>query len=350
MTVAEDGRIFISYRRQETSHLAGRLYDRLADRFGENQVFIDVDAIGLGVDFGEEIRRAVAACKVLLAVIGPDWLTVTDVRGNRRLGDPDNIVRLEIEAALARDVRVIPILVEGASMPCWDDLPESLALARRNAPSIRHKGFRSDVGHLVAAIERTLAATPGATDFNTPDTGGAPPARNAVGEVAQQGARSSRSDPTRAARLLTDAELIAYSITSEYRKIEALSDIAEVLAATDPDYAARLLTDIEHLADSATDGTSRASCLVASRKCWPLSTLIMPPSSSLTPNASPNPSPRGIRRHRHSATSQGRWPPSIPTALKTSPPPSPTTTAGHWPDRRREGAGLHGPRPRRAAC
>ena len=127
MTVAEDGGIFVSYRRQETSHLAGRLYDRLADRFGEGQVFIDVATIEPGVDFAEEIFRAVAACKVLLAVIGPAWLTAADERGRRRLDDPDDIVRLEIEAALSRGVRVIPILVEGAVMPTRQDLPESLA-------------------------------------------------------------------------------------------------------------------------------------------------------------------------------------------------------------------------------
>src|SRR5215469_12903638 len=127
MRKAEGGGIFVSYRRQESAHLAGRLYDRLADRFGEGQVFIDVDAIEPGVDFAEEINRAVANCHVLLAVIGPTWLTATDERGRRRLDDPHDIVRLEIEAALARDVRVIPILVEGAAMPGRDDLPESLA-------------------------------------------------------------------------------------------------------------------------------------------------------------------------------------------------------------------------------
>ena len=86
-----------------------------------------MDTIEPGVDFAEEIFRAVAACKVLLAIIGPTWLTAADERGRRRLDDPDDIVRLEIEAALARGVRVIPILVEGAVMPAREDLPESLA-------------------------------------------------------------------------------------------------------------------------------------------------------------------------------------------------------------------------------
>src|SRR5215470_14195329 len=106
MPEAEGGRIFVSYRRQESSHLAGRLYDRLAGRFGEDQVFIDVDTIEPGVDFAEEIFRAVTACQVLLVIIG---------------------------------------LMEGAVMPARQDLPESLAgLARRNALPIRHDSFRSD--------------------------------------------------------------------------------------------------------------------------------------------------------------------------------------------------------------
>jgi hypothetical protein len=150
MTIAGGGGIFVSYRRHESSHLAGRLYDRLADRFGENQVFIDVDAIGPGVDFAEEVFRAVAACQVFLAIVGPTWLTVTDERGRRRLDDRDDIVRLEVETALARGLWVIPILTEGAVMPAPHDLPQSLAdLARRNALTIRHESFRSDFGRLI---------------------------------------------------------------------------------------------------------------------------------------------------------------------------------------------------------
>ncbi len=122
---------------------------------------MDVDTIELGVDFGEAINRAVAACKVLLAVIGPDWLTAADEQGRRRLDNPDDFVRLEIEAALDRDVRVIPILAQGTVMPGRDDLPESLArLARRNALFIRHESFHSDAGRLITTIERVLAVVP----------------------------------------------------------------------------------------------------------------------------------------------------------------------------------------------
>jgi TIR domain len=157
MPAAGLGRVFISYRRQESSGLAGRLYDRLAARFGDDQVFMDVDTIALGVDFAEVISQAVSTCEVLLAVIGPRWLTATDEDGQRRLEDPDDIVRLEVAAALERDIRVIPILVEGAVMPRRQQLPEALVgLARRNALSVRHESFRADADRLLAAIEPIL--------------------------------------------------------------------------------------------------------------------------------------------------------------------------------------------------
>jgi hypothetical protein len=170
------GGVFISYRREETSHFAGRLADRLIDRFGVEQVFVDVETIEPGVDFAEAISRAVDACTVLVAVIGPGWLAAADKRGRRRLDDPDDLVRLEIGTALARDVRVIPVLVEGAVMPDRTDLPECLAgLARRYALRIRYESFRDDAGRLVAAIERVLAAAPmavahGANSAQSPGT------------------------------------------------------------------------------------------------------------------------------------------------------------------------------------
>jgi WD40 repeat protein len=157
MSAAASGRVFISYRRQESSGMAGRLYDRLAARFGDDQVFMDVDTIAPGVEFAKVITQAVSTCQVLLAVIGPRWLTVTDQDGRRRLDDPDDLVRLEVAAALERDIRVIPILVEGAPMPRRQELPDGLAgLARRNAFLLRHESFGADADRLLAAIEPIL--------------------------------------------------------------------------------------------------------------------------------------------------------------------------------------------------
>ena len=128
------GRIFISYRREDTAYPAGWLYDRLASRYGDGQIFKDVDSIELGDDFVEVITNAVGNCDVLLALVGDEWLTITDADGRRRLDDPNDFVRLEIEAALTRNVRVIPILVDGSRMPHAEEVPASLAgLVRRQA-------------------------------------------------------------------------------------------------------------------------------------------------------------------------------------------------------------------------
>ncbi len=155
---AASGRIFISYRREETAYPAGWLYDRLADRFADGQVFKDVDSIKLGDDFVEVISAAVGSCDVLLALIGDRWLTITDEDGRRRLDDPNDFVRLEIEAALTRNVRVIPILVEGARMPRAVELPASLArLVRRQALELSPARFDFDLGRLLKVLDATLA-------------------------------------------------------------------------------------------------------------------------------------------------------------------------------------------------
>jgi hypothetical protein len=154
---ATSGRIFISYRREETAYPAGWLYDRLAGHFG-GQVFKDVDSIELGDDFVEVITRAVGSCDVLLALIGDEWLMITDGFGRRRLDDPDDFVRLEIEAALSRNVLVIPVLVEGARMPRVDELPDSMAaLVRRQALELSPARFDFDISRLLKVLDRTLA-------------------------------------------------------------------------------------------------------------------------------------------------------------------------------------------------
>jgi TIR domain len=159
---AAPGRIFISYRREETAYAAGWLFDRLADRFGGGQVFKDVDSIQLGDDFVEVITNAVGSCDVLLALIGEEWLTITDDQGRRRLDDPDDFVRLEIEAALTRKVRVIPILVDGARMPRADELPSGLArLVRRQALELSPARFDFDTGRLLKVLDRTLVEVQG---------------------------------------------------------------------------------------------------------------------------------------------------------------------------------------------
>jgi hypothetical protein len=147
--------VFISYRREDSAGHAGRLYDLLAERFGNSRVFIDVDTIGAGEDFFEAIDRAVASCDVLIALIGRHWLNVTDNKGRRRLDIPEDFVRLEIQAALQRGVTVIPVLVQKAEMPSSDDLPQTMGtLARRNAIELSDERFHYDVARLMKALEK----------------------------------------------------------------------------------------------------------------------------------------------------------------------------------------------------
>lgn len=163
------GRIFLSYRREETAYPAGWLFDRLADQLSSYEIFKDVDSIEPGDDFVAKITNAVESCEVLLALIGDRWLTITDEHGSRRLDNPDDFVRLEVEAALQRRIRVIPVLVDGARMPEPDELPPALAgLGRRQALELSPNRFAADTNRLLKVLRSTLAlegpplTTPGA--------------------------------------------------------------------------------------------------------------------------------------------------------------------------------------------
>jgi hypothetical protein len=147
--------IFVSYRRRgEGAGYAGRLADKLVEHFGSKKCFRDVDDIESGIDFAKAINEAVGACEVLIAVIGPDWITQTDKEGRRRLDNPQDFVRLEIAAALDRNIRVIPVLVGEARMPKAEELPKVLeGLAGRQAHELSDTRWEYDIGKLVSAIE-----------------------------------------------------------------------------------------------------------------------------------------------------------------------------------------------------
>jgi TIR domain len=151
------GGIFISYRRAGTRHAAGRLADRLITAVGRENIFMDVDNIEPGLDFVEVLGERVAACDCLLAVIDPDWLDARSADGTRRLDDPDDFVRIEIEAALKRNVRVIPVLMDGANMPPPERLSEGLRpLVRRQAVKISHDRFAADAGALAEQLKKVV--------------------------------------------------------------------------------------------------------------------------------------------------------------------------------------------------
>jgi formylglycine-generating enzyme required for sulfatase activity len=137
--------------------MAGRLHDRLAQIFGRDKLFMDVDHIPAGTDFVAHLNSQVAECDVVLVVIGPGWLGAKDESGERRLDNPDDFVAIEIAAALARNIRVIPVLVDGARMPKASQLPDSLKpLARRQAVDVRHSHFGHDAEALVARMREAL--------------------------------------------------------------------------------------------------------------------------------------------------------------------------------------------------
>jgi hypothetical protein len=150
-------KIFINYRREDTLATAGRLHDRFAAAFGDKNIFMDVEHIPAGEDFVKHLRDQVSACQVLLALVGPHWLEIRDATGKRRIDHPEDFVRIEISSALNRDIRVIPVLVDGASMPKVDELPEDLrALSTRHAVELRNTQFHSDAERLVERVHKIV--------------------------------------------------------------------------------------------------------------------------------------------------------------------------------------------------
>jgi Bacterial protein of unknown function (DUF937)/TIR domain len=147
-------RIFISYRRDDSAGHAGRVFDRLQQEFGQDLLFMDVDAIPLGVNFVRVLRAEVAKCDVLLAIIGPRWLDARDDDGHRRLDNPTDFVRIEISTALQRDIPVIPILLDGTRMPKPTQLPPDLhPLSERNGLDVRHASFQPDLNKLIRELK-----------------------------------------------------------------------------------------------------------------------------------------------------------------------------------------------------
>ena len=151
-------KIFISYRRADSADVTGRMFDHLTLRFARDELFKDVDSIPLGTDFRKSISDAVQSCDVVLAVIGRDWLHSQDKQGNLRLSNPDDFVRIELEAGLERDIPVIPILVSGADMPEIEELPISLhPLVYRNSIRLRSDpDFSIDIQRLTRALIEIL--------------------------------------------------------------------------------------------------------------------------------------------------------------------------------------------------
>jgi hypothetical protein len=177
--------IFLSYRRDDSSGYAGRLFDNLEQRFGRERVFMDIETLEPGVDFVEGIDRAIQSCGALIALIGPNWIRAQDSDGRPRLDNPHDFIRLEIVTALNRGVRVIPVLVHNARMPQEAELPEPLRpLCRLQACEISDHRWEFDVRRLADVIEPLIAEGKESQEGKTAD-----PAGGAKGVTQTSGGR-----------------------------------------------------------------------------------------------------------------------------------------------------------------
>jgi hypothetical protein len=155
--------IFISYRRADSQDLTGRIYEYLAKHFGTEVVFRDVYSLPMGEDYRTHLREKAQNCQAMVVVMGPDWVTVEDKDGNRRLDNPDDWVRVEVETGLKREITVIPLLIDGARIPKEEDLPGDLKpLAYRKAALARpDPDFQHDMERLIRQLEKVVNKTDG---------------------------------------------------------------------------------------------------------------------------------------------------------------------------------------------
>src|SRR4030095_15739572 len=175
--------IILSYRREDSAGVTGRIFDRLIQEFGTDRVFMDIDSMPAGVDFHDHLQEILEDCGALLVIIGKSWRSQRKGQP-ARIMDPDDWVRIEVETALQRAIPVVPLLIDGASLPSRDHLPESLwPLLRRNAlPIDSGRDFHAQLSRLVRDLWLQLdpgAAQPGAIAANSaPQTVAGPSAQS----------------------------------------------------------------------------------------------------------------------------------------------------------------------------
>jgi hypothetical protein len=150
---------FISYRRSDSKHFTGRMYDRLRAELGRDSVFKDVDSIPPGSHFPTVLRERLGRCRVALVIVGRDWVTAVEDDGTRRLDNPNDFVRVEVETVLGRGIPVIPVLVDGAAHLADRDLPETLQpLTRRHTVEVGDDPrFAADMTRLTRFLQQLLA-------------------------------------------------------------------------------------------------------------------------------------------------------------------------------------------------
>lgn len=152
----------MSYRRTDSKHIACHIYERLQQHFGTESVFMDMDDIPSGIEFRSYLQEEIGKCSIVAAIIGEQWLECRHAhgpkRGQRRIDDPDDFVRIEIEFALTHGIPVVPVLIDGVRMPAQEELPEGLrGLGYRQATEVRSgRDFGNHVARLASGIEALL--------------------------------------------------------------------------------------------------------------------------------------------------------------------------------------------------
>lgn len=193
--------VFINYRGEDSHSYGALLHQKLTLHFGEDRVFLDAECIPAGADFVDELLGRVRSALVLLAVIGQRWLTAADSTGRRRIDDPDDWIHRELAEAFAAGVRVIPVLIDGAELPCAAELPADIAaLSRCQYRYLRRREPTSDLAQLVADLTRldpVLAAA--ARNRDDPSHRQPPAAGSRLGEQLDLLAKASRKQWTAAA-------------------------------------------------------------------------------------------------------------------------------------------------------
>ena len=192
-------KIFISYRRDDSAALAGRVYDRLEREYGRDRLFMDIDAIPLGAKFAQIIKEAVEQSVVVLVIIGPRWLCAVDENGTRRLDDPNDFVRLEIATALRNNIFLIPLISDGAQFPSLELLPLELhELTAHNGLYVRHLSFHADLDKLVDQITDKIS-------LSEPSIGAEAEATSSLHEVIPRASNSAGVPKDVLARIKTEA-------------------------------------------------------------------------------------------------------------------------------------------------
>jgi hypothetical protein len=165
--------VFINYRTGDGEWPAAFLDDKFKRRYGRDRVFRDATSLDAGLDFRGELRRRLRRCTVLVAIIGPNWLTAGSIDGERLIDDPDDYVRMEIESCLRRKIRVVPVTLNATPLPHEDDLPPAIAdLASYQKREFRSRNYQSDFDDLVAVIDEEIPLATDDRDAEKPQRAG----------------------------------------------------------------------------------------------------------------------------------------------------------------------------------